>query len=119
MMSNNQSNVNPSAHSLGTGTNQEILTILINTSPIFLALICLSFLFILYKNINKFFIKQPLTAIQIKKEINYLTVAYAILIASVSGFMANMFLSISISIFIFFCVLYVQYILIRFLAPKK
>ena len=119
MMSNNQSIVNPSAHSLGTGTNQEILSILINASPIFLALIGLCFLFIIYKNINKFFVKQPLTETEIKKEINYLTIAYAIFISSVSGFMANMYFSISISIFIFCCVLYVQYILIKFLTLKK
>ena len=119
MMSNNQSIVNSSAHSLGTSSNQDLLSILISTSPIFLTLICLSFLFILYKNINKFFIKQALTETQVKKEINYLTFAYAIFISSVSGFMANMYLNIPISIFISCCILYVQFILIRIFSSKK
>jgi hypothetical protein len=111
--------VNSSAHMLGTSTNQEIFSILLNTSPIFLALICLSFLFILYKNINKFFLTKALSEEQIKKEINYQTIAYAVFISSVAGFMADMYLSTPISIFIACCVLYVIYLLVRFLAPQE
>ena len=56
---------------------------------------------------------------QIKKEINSLTIAYAIFISSMSGFMADMYLSLPISIFIACCILYVIYLLIRFLSPLK
>lgn len=104
---------------LGASTNEEVFSIFLNTSPLFLAIICLSFLFILYKNINKFFIAQALTEIQIQKEINYQTIAYAIFISSVSGFMAEMYLSTPVSIFVACCVLYIIYLLIRFLSQEK
>ena len=118
-MPNNHPIVNSSAHLLSTSNNKEMLLIFLNTSPIFLTLICLSFIFIIYKNINKFFLNEALNEAQINKEINYQTIAYSIFISAVSGFMADMYLSLSISIFIFSCVLYVQYLLIRFLSPIK
>ena len=118
-MPNNHPIVNSSAHMMSTGTNQEIISILLSISPFFLTLICLSFLFILYKNINKYFHNHALSDAQIRKEINYQTIAYAIFISSVSGFMADMYLSQIVSIFIACCILYVIYLLVRFLPAQK
>lgn len=108
-----------SAHTLGTSDYSDAFSILLNVSPVFLALVCLSFLFIVYKNINKFFVIEALTETQVKKEITQQTIAYSIFMASMAGFMADMYLSLPVSIFIACCVLYVIFLLVRFLAPKN
>lgn len=109
-----------SAHSqMSTAIDSDLFSILLNVSPLFLALITLSFLFIAYKSINKFFLTEALSEVQLKKEINYQTIAYAILMSSTVGFLANMYLSLPVAIFIACCVLYVIYLLVRFLSPQK
>lgn len=112
--------INSSAHlSMSTAFDSDLFSIILNVSPVFLTLIILSFLFIVYKNINKFFITEALNETQLKKELNHQTIAYAVFISSMAGFMADMYLSLPVSIFIACCSLYVIYLFIRFLAPKK
>lgn len=92
---------------------------LFEVSYLFSILICLSFLFIVYKYVNKYFLIERFTHEQLKKEIDQQTIAYAVFMSSVVGFMADMYLSLPVSIFIACCSLYVIYLFIRFLSPKK
>ncbi|MEA9354725.1 hypothetical protein SHI21_00815 [Bacteriovorax sp. PP10] len=111
--------INNSAHSsMSTAVDSDLLSIILNVSPVFLTLIVLSFLFIAYKSINKFFMTEALTETQLKKELNYQTIAYAVFMSAMAGFMADMYLSLPVSIFIACCSLYVIYLFIRFLTPK-
>lgn len=112
--------IKSSAHSaMSTAFDSDFLSIILNVSPVFLTLIVLSFLFIVYKNINKFFMREALTEAQLKKELSHQTIAYAVFMSTMAGFMADMYLSFPISIFIACCSLYVIYLFIRFLAPKN
>jgi hypothetical protein len=112
--------INNSAHlAVSTVTDSDHFSIILSISPFFLTLIILSFLFIVYKNINKFFITEALNDAQFKKEINYQTIAYALLMSSMAGFVADMYLSLPVSIFIACCFLYIIFLLVKFLAPKK
>lgn len=108
-----------SAHTLGTSDYSDLVSILINVSPVFLTLIILSFLFIVYKMINKFFITEPMNEAQVTKEINQQTIAYAVFMSSIAGFMTDMYFGLWTSIFVACCCLYVIYLLIRFLSPKN
>lgn len=112
--------INSSAHSaMSTAFDSNLLSIILNVSPVFLTLIVLSFLFIVYKNINKFFMTEALSETQLKKELNHQTIAYAVFMSSMAGFMADMYLSLPVSIFIACCTLYVIYLFIKFLAPRN
>ena len=112
--------INHSAHlTMSTVFDSDLISIILNISPVFLTLIILSFVFIIYKSINKFFMTEALSEAQIQKELNYQTIAYAVLISSMAGFMADMYLSLPVSIFIACCFLYIIFLFIKFLAPKK
>lgn len=112
--------INNSAHSMmSTAVDSDLFSVLINISPVFLTLIILSFLFIVYKNINKFFISEPMNEAQVIKEIRLQTIAYAVFMSSVAGFMADMYLSLPVSIFIACCMLYVIFLCVKFLSPKN
>lgn len=104
---------------MSTAIDSDLFSILIGISPVFLTLIVLSFLFIVYKNINKFFVTEALNETQLNKEINYQTIAYAIFMSSMAGFLSDMYLSLPVSIFIACSFLYVIFLFIKFLAPKK
>jgi uncharacterized membrane protein len=112
--------INNSAHSMmSTAVDLDLFSILINISPFFLTLMILSFSFIIYKNINKFFISEPMNEAQVIKEIRLQTISYAIFMSSITGFMADMYLGQAVSIFIACCMLYVIFLCVKFLSPKK
>lgn len=112
--------VNHSAHStMSTVFDSDLISIILNISPVFLTLIILSFVFIMYKSINKFFMTEALSEARLQKELNHQTIAYTVLISSMAGFMADMYLSLPVSIFIACCFLYIIFLFIKFFAPKK
>jgi hypothetical protein len=108
-----------SHHAITADSDPRLMMMLFEVSPVFSILIFLSFLFIIYKYVNKYFLIERLTDEQLKKEIDQQTIGYAVFMSSIAGFLSDMYLSLPVSIFIACCFLYIIYLFVRFLAPKK
>ena len=106
-------------HAMNVQSDARLGIMLFDASPFFSFLICLTFLFLVYKYVNKYFLIERFTHEQLKKEIDQQTIAYAVFMSSIIGFLADLYLSLPVSIFIFCCVLYIIYLFIFFLSPKK
>lgn len=62
-----------------------------HNSPVFFILFCLSFLFIIYKNLKRMISSEEVTQDKLNKDNTQLTYAYIVLLVSIIGFFLSMY----------------------------